>query len=187
MYVINGILYCIWKYPWKCSIIDAVFGHLQREEAVVFPPGTCGHGEWRFILHAEREVKPSGRVGAKSFGRVPKDQRIWRLSARLRAYTSVPENMSLSSLLWVRDPFIKKKKWWHLRELTTLGTVQTGVLFLMGRLTNLPMESYRGSNAKLSQSVSRWREFMWWTSRTKWVLFVCLLREIHTALSIFHP
>lgn len=48
----------------------------QREETVVFSASTCCHGEWRFVLHTEREVEPSGRAGAETVGGVQKDQHI---------------------------------------------------------------------------------------------------------------
>lgn len=62
-----------------CDVVPSAFK--QREEAVLLCAGACCHGERRFVLHSEREVEPSGRVGAEPLGGVQKDQHIcWKLS-----------------------------------------------------------------------------------------------------------
>lgn len=60
----------------KCIKQTSVLSLLQGEKAVLVSACTCCHGEWRSILHSEREVKSSGRAGAEPLGGVQKNQHI---------------------------------------------------------------------------------------------------------------
>lgn len=85
----------------------------QREESVFLRACTCGHGEWGFALHSEREVKPSGRSGAEPFVGIQKNLHICRkLSWAHTAPPPVPPHMSHFALLRVRNLYfllIQKK------------------------------------------------------------------------------
>lgn len=95
--------YVLNKTSHRCIIHISLICFPQRKEAVFFSACSCGHGERRFALYSQREVKPSGRAGAEPVGGVQKDQHMcWKPSCAHAALTSVPQQMSHSALLWVR-------------------------------------------------------------------------------------
>lgn len=78
----------------------------QREESVFLRARTCRHREWGFVIHSEREVKPSGSSGAEPFGGIQKNLHIcWKHSWAHTAPTPVPPHMSHFALLWVSNMY----------------------------------------------------------------------------------
>lgn len=148
----------------------------QREESVFLCPCTCCHSEWGFVLHSEREVKPSGRSGAEPFGGVQKTLHIcWRLSWAHTAPTPVPAHLSHFALLWVSNLcFLLILTWLHLKSISFADISffsTSGALYFLARSTNRHKGFSKEESVKLWMWGSAWRGFMWWTPKKRWHVF----------------
>lgn len=135
------------QFGWTQILTQIVSSVLkQREENVFLCARTCRHGEWRFVLHSEREVKPSGGSGAEPFGGIQKNLHIcWKLSSAHAALTPVPPHLSHFALLWVSNLYsllIQKKKKSSILDIIFKSSTQIQVRVLCrGDWQTIPRDS----------------------------------------------